>query len=70
MTQDEDSSIWKPIIIIVSLMAVGFVVALLVYTRVVRKEVNQQLSVEVNKMVESYINTSNKKDNNYSKFDS
>ena len=53
-------------------MALGFIIALVVYTRMVRKEVNQQLSVEVNKMVESYVTLGNKKDssNNYSKFES
>lgn len=70
--QDEDSSIWKVIAIILALMALGFLIALFLYTRIVRKEVNQQLSVEVNKMVESYVTMSNKKGtgSSYSKFES
>ncbi len=56
-------------------MTLGFLLALFVYTRIIRKEVNQQLSVEVNKMVENYVNLANKKTtekagNSYSKFES
>jgi hypothetical protein len=53
-------------------MGLGFLAALLVYTRIVRREVNQQLSVEVNKTVESYVNMTNKKSSigSYSKFES
>jgi hypothetical protein len=32
-------------------MTVGFLAALFIYTKVIRREVDQQLSVEVNKMV-------------------
>jgi len=53
-------------------MTLGFLAALFVYTRIIRREVNQQLSVEVNKMVESYVNMANKKNStgSYSKFES
>lgn len=53
-------------------MTLGFLAALFVYTRIIRREVNQQLSVEVNKMVESYVNMANKKKStgSYSKFES
>lgn len=36
---------WKTVLLILLLMTVGFVVALLVYTKLIKKEVNQQLSV-------------------------
>lgn len=53
-------------------MTVGFIVALLVYTKIIRKEVDQQLSIEVNKMVENYVDLASikSKGNSYSKFDS
>lgn len=53
-------------------MTLGFLVALFIYTRIIRREVNQQLSVEVNKMVENYVNMANKKNSSgsYSKFES
>jgi hypothetical protein len=56
-------------------MTIGFLVALFVYTKVIKREVNQQLSLEVNKMVEKYVNLGSKKGgnssaNSYSKFDS
>ena len=41
-------------------MTTGFLIGLWIYTRLVRKEVDQQLSVEVNKMVENYVNLSQK----------
>ncbi len=36
-------------------MTLGFLVALFVYTRLIKKYVNQQMSMEVNKMVENYV---------------
>jgi len=56
-------------------MTLGFLVALFIYTKVIKREVNQQLSLEVNKMVEKYVNLGSKKSgnssaNSYSKFDS
>ena len=55
-------------------MTLCFLGALFIYTRIIRKEVNQQLSVEVNKMVENYVNLATKKNtstpNSYSKFES
>lgn len=42
-------------------MTAGFLAALCIYTRFIRKEVDQQLSLEVNKMVENYVNLAEKK---------
>jgi hypothetical protein len=42
-------------------MTAGFLAALCIYTRFIRKEVDQQLSLEVNKMVENYVNLVEKK---------
>ncbi len=44
-TKDEGEGMWKTVLLILLLMTVGFVVALLVYTKLIKKEVNQQLSV-------------------------
>jgi ABC-type arginine/histidine transport system permease subunit len=44
-TRDESEGIWKTILLILVVMTVGFVLALFVYTRLIRKEVNQQLSL-------------------------
>lgn len=55
-------------------MTLGFLVALFIYTKIIKREVNQQLSVEVNKMVEKYVNMTGKKGDSsstsYNKFDS
>ena len=56
-------------------MTIVFVVALFIYTKIIKREMNQQLSLEVNKMVEKYVNLAGKKDkgnsssSSYSKFD-
>ena len=54
-------------------MTAGFIIALIIYTKIIKKEVNQQLSVEVNKLVEKHMNMANKKgdssSNSYNKFD-
>ena len=42
-------------------MTIGFLTALFMYTRSIRKEVDQQLSLEVNKMVENYVDLAEKK---------
>lgn len=74
-TNDESSGLWKTVLLVLLFMTVGFLVALFIYTKTVRKEVDQQLSVEVNKMVENYVTLAEKKKssgtgNSYSKFDS
>lgn len=46
---------------IVLLMTLGFLVALFVYTRLIKKEVNQQMSMEVNQMVENYVTLTEQK---------
>ena len=48
---EDSTSVWLTVLITLGAMTVGFVVALLVYTKIIRKEVDQQLSLEVNKMV-------------------
>jgi hypothetical protein len=53
---DQSSSIVGTILIILLVMTIGFFIALFIYTRIIRREVNQQLSLEVNKMVENYVN--------------
>mgnify|MGYP000197495554 CR=1 FL=1 len=62
------------ILVILLVMTGGFLLALLIYTKVVKREVNQQLSVEVNKTVEKYVNLAGKKGDttgsSYNKFDS
>jgi len=54
-------------------MTIGFLLALCIYTRLIRREIDQQLSVEVNKMVENYVNMTEKSSSNvgntYSKMD-
>lgn len=74
-TVDESSGLWKTVLLTLVFMTIGFLVALFVYTKIIRKEVDQQLSVEVNKMVENYVSLADKKKaaatgNSYSKFDS
>lgn len=44
-------------------MTLGFLVALFIYTRLIKKEVNQQMSMEVNKMVENYVSLTEQKPN-------
>lgn len=72
--RDETGGLWKTILVILVVMTLGFLVALFVYTKVIKREVNQQMSLEVNKMVEKYVNLSSKKGDttgqSYSKFDS
>lgn len=72
-TRDESEGMWKSILMILALMTLGFLVALFVYTKIIKREVNQQLSVEVNKMVEKYVNMVGKKGDSsstsYNKFD-
>lgn len=48
---DNTGDLWFTVLFILFLMTLGFLVALLVYTRLIKKEVNQQMSMEVNKMV-------------------
>lgn len=45
-------------------MTVGFLAALCIYTKFIRKEVDQQLSLEVNKMVENFVSLADKKKGN------
>lgn len=52
---DESSNIWPTVMMIIALMTAGFLITLMIYTKLIKKEVNQQLSVEVNKMVENYV---------------
>ncbi len=47
----EEEGITSTVIIILIVMTFGFLTALYVYTRSIRREVDQQLSLEVNKMV-------------------
>ena len=42
-------------LLILGIMLVTFLVAIFAYTRLIKREMNQQLSVEVNKMVEHYV---------------
>ena len=44
-TNDQTGGIWKNILIALLVMTVGFFIALFVYTRIIRKEVDQQLSL-------------------------
>lgn len=74
-TVDESSGLWKTVLLTLVFMTIGFLLALFIYTKIIRKEVDQQLSVEVNKMVENYVSLAEKKKsastgNSYSKFDS
>lgn len=67
----EESSVVGKVFLILGLMTLGFLLALWIYTRVIKKEVNQQLSVEVNRMVEKCVG-SRKGDSSassYNKFD-
>ncbi len=57
----EEGGVVGRVFLILGLMTLGFVLALWVYTRLIKKEVNQQLSVEVNRMVEKYVIKSDKK---------
>ena len=42
---DESKGIWKTVLLILVFMAIAFLVALFAYTRLIKKEVNQQMSV-------------------------
>jgi len=48
---DKSDDLWLTVILIVVLMTLGFIVALVVYSKLIKREVNQQMSVEVNRMV-------------------
>ena len=52
---DDRSGLFMVIVKILALMLVTFLLALLIYTRIIKREINQQMSVEVNKMVEHYV---------------
>ena len=76
MSHDTDGtgSIWGTVAIILLVMTAIFLLALFIYTKIMKREMNQQLSVEVNKMVEKYVNLNGKKSGNssassYSKFE-
>ena len=59
--KDESKGVWKTVLLILVFMAIAFLVALFAYTRLIKREVNQQMSVEVNKMVEHYVQLSEEK---------
>lgn len=59
--EDESKGLWKTIGLILVLMTISFFIALCVYTALTRREANQQMSVEVNKMVEHYVALSEEK---------
>ena len=42
---EEGGSAWGTILLILLIMTVGFLLALFVYTKVIRREMNQQLSL-------------------------
>ncbi len=46
---------WLTVAGIVLMMTGGFVLALAVYSRVIKKEMEQKMSVEINKLVENYV---------------
>ena len=52
---DDSSGLWITVLQILTFMLITFLLALFVYTRLIKKEINQQMSVEVNKMVEHYV---------------
>ncbi len=52
---DVEDNLWLTVATIVLLMSVGFVLALVVYSRVIKKEMGQKMSVEINKVVENYV---------------
>ncbi len=54
-TLDVEENLWLTVALIVLLMTVGFVLALVVYSRVIKKEMGQKMSVEINKVVENYV---------------
>ena len=71
-TSDDNEGVWKTVLLTLFIMTFGFIVALLVYTRIIRREVDTQLSIEVNKMVENYVDLAHSKKNagnSYSKFE-
>jgi hypothetical protein len=45
LTVDESSGLWKTVLLTLFFMTLGFLAALFIYTRIIRKEVDQQLSV-------------------------
>lgn len=53
--EDKSTGIWKTVFLIICAMLVLFFVVLFVYNRLIRSEMNPQLSMEVNKMVEHYV---------------
>ena len=67
----DKTNVWFTIFVVLSAMTIGFLIGLYIYTKIVRKEVDQQLSVEVNKMVENYVNLTQKSSSstNYVKMD-
>jgi predicted histidine transporter YuiF (NhaC family) len=50
-TTNKGDDLWLTVLLIILLMLVGFLTALFVYTKLIKREVNQQMSIEVNKMV-------------------
>ena len=52
---DDTNGLWMTVLQIIAFMLVTFLLALFVYTKLIKREINQQMSVEVNKMVEQYV---------------
>ena len=71
---DRTGSLWGTVFVILLVMTAIFLLALFIYTKIMKREMNQQLSVEVNKMVEKHVSLTNKKSadssaSSYIKFD-
>lgn len=52
---DVTSGLWSTILLIVGSMILIFLIAMCTYTQVIRRQMNQEMSMEVNKMVEHYV---------------
>ena len=61
-TTDDYGDLWKNILLIIAIMVLFLIAAIFLYTRIIRKEINRQMSSEVNRMVEHYAAFGDKSD--------
>lgn len=61
-------SVWLIVLAIIMSMGGGFILVLIIYTKLIKREVNTQISSEVNRMVENYVAmTETKSQNQFNK---
>jgi hypothetical protein len=68
-TIDQKENVWMTVGGIILLMTLGFLLALVVHSRIIKKEMGQKMSFEINKTVENYVSmVETKRKNNKRKY--